>query len=71
MSFNKVLEELSLLTFEQRQLLILRAVELDSPSLSPEEEVIVEERLAGHHANPNSSLPIDEVKARLNTRFPK
>ena len=71
MSFSEVLEELFTLTFEQRQLLIRRAVELDSPFLSPEDEAIVEERLARHHADPTSSLPVDEVKARLSTRFSK
>jgi uncharacterized protein Smg (DUF494 family) len=71
MSFAEVLEELPALTFEQRQLLIRRAVELDSPPLSPEDEALVEQRLAAHHANPNSSLPVDEVKARLSARFPK
>ena len=71
MSFSEVLEELSTLTFEQRQLLIRRAVELDSPSLSPEDEAIVEERVARHQAAPGSSLPADEVKARLSTRFSK
>ena len=71
MSFAEVLEELPALTFEQRQLLIRRAVELDGPPLSPEDEALVEERLAAHHANPSSSLPVDEVKARLGARFPK
>jgi uncharacterized protein Smg (DUF494 family) len=71
MSFAEVLEELPALTFEQRQLLIRRAVELDSPPLSPEDEALVEQRLAAHHANPNSSLPVDEAKARLSARFPK
>jgi hypothetical protein len=71
MSFAEVLEELPTLTFEQRQMLIRRAVELDGPMLSTEDDALVEERLAGHHANPNSSLPFDEVKARLSARFPK
>jgi hypothetical protein len=71
MSFAEVLEELPSLTFEERQLLIRRAVELDGPTLSPEDETLVEGRLAAHHANPNSSLLVEEVKERLRTRFPK
>jgi len=62
MSFAEVLEELPALTFEQRQLLIRRAVELDGPSLSQADEALVEERLAAHDANPSSSLPLDEIK---------
>jgi len=71
MSFAEVLEELPALTFEQRQLLIRRAVELDGPPLSPEDEALIEKRLAAHHADPNSSLPVEELKARLRTRFSK
>ncbi len=68
MSFNKVLEELPTLTFEQRQLLIRKAIELDDPSLSEEDEALIEARLAAHHADPDSSLPLDEMKVRLRTR---
>lgn len=69
MSFNKVLEELPTMTFEQRQLLIRKAIELDDPPLSEEDEALIEARLAAHHADPDSSpLPLDEMKARLRTR---
>lgn len=68
MSFNKVLEELPTLTFEQRQLLIRKAMELDDPPLSEEDEALIEGRLAAHRADPDSSLPVDEMKARLRTR---
>ena len=71
MSFAEVLEELPGLTVEQRQLLIRRALEIDEPPLSPEEEALVGERLAAHHANPDSSLSVEEVKARLSTRLGK
>ena len=71
MSFAEVLQELTALTFEQRQLLIHRAMELDGSTLSPEDEALVEQRLAAHHADPSSSLPVDEVKARLTARFSK
>jgi hypothetical protein len=71
MSFAEVLNELPTLTVEQRQLLIRRAVELDDTPLSPEDEALVEQRLAAHHADPASSLPVEEVKARLSNRFAK
>ena len=70
MSFAQVLEELSGLTFEQRQILIRRAVELDDPPLSETDEALVERRLAAHHADPQSSVSLDETKARLRTRKP-
>ena len=65
MSFAQVLEELPGLTFEQRQIVIRRALELDDPPLSDAEEALIDGRLAGHHADPQSSVPLDEMKRRL------
>ncbi|MSU61883.1 MAG: hypothetical protein EXS31_05720 [Pedosphaera sp.] len=68
MSFAQVLDELSVLTFEQRQLLIRRALELDDASLPEEHMALVESRMAAHHAAPDSSVPLEEMKARLRAR---
>jgi hypothetical protein len=62
MSFNEA--ELPRLTLEERQILIRRAVELDDPPLSVADEELVESRLAEHHADPSSSVPLDEMKRR-------
>jgi putative addiction module component (TIGR02574 family) len=68
MSLSQVLEELPALTFTERQLLIRRVIELDDPSLSDVDEKLVDSRLAAHHQNPNSSLPLDKLKERLRSR---
>ncbi len=68
MSFAQVLEELPVLTFEQRQLIVRKALELDDPALSEADEALVESRLAAHRANPASSVPLAEMKARLRSR---
>jgi len=68
MSFAQVLEQLPALTLEERQILIRRAVELDDPPLSAADEALIESRLATHRANPQSSVPLDEMKARLRSR---
>jgi putative addiction module component (TIGR02574 family) len=68
MIFYNVIEELPTLTFEQRQLLIRKAIELDDPPLSEEDKALIDARLAVHRADPDSSLPLDEMKARLRTR---
>lgn len=68
MSFAQVLEELPALTFEQRQLLIRRALELDEPPLSDADEARVESRMAAHRDAPESSVPLEEMKARLRSR---
>ena len=61
MSFTQVIEELPRMTFEQRQNLIRRALELDEQPLSPADELLVESRLADYRANPNSSVPLADM----------
>lgn len=68
MSFAELLDELPALTVQQRQLVIRRALELEEPSLSVREEALVESRLTGHHQNPGSSVPLEEMKRRLRSR---
>ena len=68
MSFNEVIAELPRLTFEERQILIRRALELDDSPLSAADEELVEERLAAHHADPSSSVTLAELKNRLRSR---
>lgn len=68
MSFNEVIAELPRLTFEERQILIRRALELDDPPLSVADEELIEQRLAEHRADPNSSIPLDEFKHQLRSR---
>jgi uncharacterized protein Smg (DUF494 family) len=71
MSFTEVLEELPVLTVGQRQLVVRRALELDESPLSPADEALVDERLAAHHRNPDSAVPLDKMKKRLRSRFVK
>jgi len=68
-SFSEVLAELPKLTLAERQLLIRRALELDEPELSAEDQSLVEHRLAEHHRNPNSAVPLEAMKARVRARF--
>jgi hypothetical protein len=68
MSLSQVLEELPGFTFEERQLLIRRVIELDDPTLSEADEALVDSRLAAHHLNPASSLPLETLRARLQSR---
>ena len=68
MSLSQVLEALPAFTFEERQLLVRRVIELDDPPLSEADETLVESRLADHHLNPTSSLPLETLKKRLRLR---
>jgi hypothetical protein len=71
MSFKKVLAELPSLSFDQRQLPVRRALELNDPVLTPQDEALVEKRLAGHHRTPESSISLGEMKMRLRSQFNK
>jgi hypothetical protein len=68
MSFNEVIDELPRLSFEERQILVRTALELDDPPLSAEIEAFVEERLAQHHREPSSSVSLNELKQILRSR---
>ena len=68
MSLSQVLEALSSFTFEERQLLIRRLIELDDPPLSEADETLVESRLAAHRKDPTSSLPLEKLKENLESR---
>jgi hypothetical protein len=67
-SFSEVLAELPKLTVAERQLLMRRALELDEPELSAEDQSLVENRLADHRRNPKSAAPLDAMKERVRGR---
>ena len=71
MSFAELLQELPSLTVEQGQLVIRRALEVDDPALSPEDEALSDARLAALRGNPDSAVSLDEMKSRLRSRSPK
>ena len=68
MNVTQVLKELPAFTFEERQLVLRRVLELDDPPLFRAEEKLIESRLAAHHTDPTSSLPLEVVKKRLRSR---
>jgi putative addiction module component (TIGR02574 family) len=71
MSIAEVLEQLPSLTPEERELIVRRVLELDDDFFSPEDEKLIEKRMAEHRANPASAVPFDEMFARLRARFCK
>lgn len=68
MSFNQVLDELPALTFEQRQLLVRRALDLDEAPLSRADEALVESRLSALRDAPASAVSLEDMKARVRAR---
>jgi hypothetical protein len=69
MSLTEVMNELSLLTTEERQLVISRALELDEPPFTAEDELLIESRRAAHRAQPETAVPFDEMMSRVKDRL--
>jgi hypothetical protein len=46
-----------------------RALELDDQPLSADTEALVGQRLMEHRQDPGTSIPVDEMKTRLRSRF--
>jgi hypothetical protein len=65
MSLDEIIAELPRLTSEELHVLIRRALELDDSPLSAADEELVEERLAAHHDDPSSSVPLAKLKNQL------
>ena len=60
MSLTAILAEIPKLSFSERQELVRRTIELEDEEITPEEKVILEERLADFRRNPNTGLPTTE-----------
>ncbi|MEO5915344.1 MAG: hypothetical protein ABIS50_14015 [Luteolibacter sp.] len=69
MRIAQVLEELPAFTVAERQLLVLRAIELDDPGLSPENEKLIASRLEDHRRDPSSAVSLEAMKASIRSRL--
>jgi putative addiction module component (TIGR02574 family) len=67
MSATEIINELPNLTEAERSRVLGKLLELEESPLSEAEVTLVESRLAAHHANPQSSVPLEEMKRRLRT----
>jgi putative addiction module component (TIGR02574 family) len=76
MSKTEILEELPNLTPSERDEIRLKLAELDGDRwlddddpLTDEEKALIQSRIEAHEKNPESAIPWDEFKARLNRRL--
>lgn len=69
MSLAEILEELPAFSIAERQLLVRRAMELDEPELSKEDEEIIRARLADHKADPSSAVSLESMKAAVRSGY--
>jgi hypothetical protein len=70
-SLAQILEEPPAFSVAERQLLIRRAIEIDEPLLSPDDEALISSRLEAHRRDPSSAVSFDEMKRSLRSRFMK
>jgi putative addiction module component (TIGR02574 family) len=76
MSKAEILQELPKLTKEERYEIRVKLAEMDGDGwldeddpLTDEEKKLIDARLAEHEANPQSAIPLEEFKSRLNEKF--
>jgi putative addiction module component (TIGR02574 family) len=76
MSKAEILAELPTLTPQERDEIRLKLAELDGDRwlddddpLSDEEKALIEVRIAAHERNPETAIPWEEFKQRLNRRL--
>jgi putative addiction module component (TIGR02574 family) len=68
MSATEIINELPKLTETERRAVFGKLLELEDLPLSEADEALVESRLAAHRANPDSSVPLEEMKRRLRSQ---
>ena len=78
MSKAEILEELPTLTPKERDEIRLKLAEMDGDRwlddddpLTDEEKALIEARIAAHERNPETAIPWEEFKERLNRRLGK
>jgi putative addiction module component (TIGR02574 family) len=69
MSLTEILAEIPKLSFAERQELVRHAIALEAEELTPEENAILDERLADFGRNPGSGIPADELKSSVLSRI--
>ena len=76
MSKTEILEELAKLTSEERYEIRLKLAELDGGEwlddddpLTDEQKALIESRIEAHEENPETAVPWEDLKARLDQRL--
>ena len=65
MSATEIVSELPNLTEAERRVVFDKLLELEDLPLSEADEALIESRLTTHRTNPDSSVPLEEMKRRL------
>ena len=69
MSLNEILAEIPKLSFAERQELVRRAIAIEDDELTPEENAILDQRLADFQRSPRSGVAANELKSSVLKRL--
>lgn len=69
MSFTEILEEISNLSFEQRQELVRRAIALDDDDLTPGEHALLDARMDDFRRDPQAGTPLEQLREHIAGRL--
>jgi len=67
MSLSEIIDELPLLSSEERWQVIERAIALDD--ISDDEAPLIDERIAPHERAPETSVPLAQMAAELREQY--
>ena len=78
MSITEIIEELPKLTSEERYEIRLKLAKLDGDGwlddddpLTDEQKALIESRIEAHEKNPETAIPWEEARKRIEARFGK
>ncbi|MEI9894834.1 MAG: hypothetical protein WDN28_13355 [Chthoniobacter sp.] len=71
MSLAEILDEIPKLSFAERQELVRRAIAVDEVKLTAEEESILDARMEDFRRNPDTGVPLHEVREQVRKRLPR
>ena len=69
MSLTEILAELPKLSFAERQELVRSAIALEDDDITPEENAILDQRLADFRRDPSSGISADDLKSAVLKRI--
>jgi putative addiction module component (TIGR02574 family) len=69
MSLTEILAVIPKLSFEERQELVRRAIEVEDDELTADEKLILEKRLEDFRRDPSSGIPAEQLKSEVLQRL--
>lgn len=69
MTLTEILAELPKLSFAERQELVRSAIAIEDDEITPEENAVLDQRLADFRRDPSSGISADDLKSSVLKRI--